>query len=158
MSFSMLKSRKGQHPIMALVIGAVVIFVGIYVVMQVIGSIGALPSRNLVESLVLVNDTAKSVGYPTIGVLNSVYNSTLTLPQDTSQTPVGCSQTDTTLTCNFNATYVAGTWSVDYDYIGQTGNTTYTSTRTTFWNAMQLGAVSLITLAASLVLGSFFFK
>ena len=158
MSFSMLKSRKGQHPIMALVIGAVVIFVGIYVVMQVIGSIGALPSRNIAESLVLVNATAKAVSYPTIGVLNSVYNSSDTLPQDTSQSPVGCAQTDTTVTCNFNASYAAGTWSVDYDYIGQTGNTTYGTTQTTFWNAMQLGAVSLITLAASLVLGSFFFQ
>jgi len=30
------------------------------------------------------------------------------------------------------------------------------TTQTTWWNAIQLGAVSLITVAASLVLGSFF--
>jgi hypothetical protein len=37
-------------------------------------------------------------------------------------------------------------------------NSTYSTVRTTFWNSMQLGAVSLITLAASLVLGSLFFR
>lgn len=37
-------------------------------------------------------------------------------------------------------------------------NTTYTNVQTTYWNAIQLSAVSLITLAASLVLGSLFFK
>lgn len=73
------------HPIMALVIGAVVIFIGIYTVTQVIASIS-------------------QSGWTTAA------------------------------------------------------NTTYTTVQTTFWNSMQLGAVSLITLAASLVLGSFFFK
>jgi len=72
------------HPIMALVIGAVVLFIGIYVVMQVIGSIS-------------------QSGWTTAA------------------------------------------------------NTTYNATQDIFWNSMQLGAVSLITLAASLVLGSFFF-
>lgn len=73
------------HPIMALVIGAVVIFIGIYTVTQVISSISQ------------------------------------------------------------------GGWTTS-------ANTTYTTVQTTFWNSMQLAAVSLITLAASLVLGSFFFK
>lgn len=73
------------HPVMALIIGAVVIFIGIYTVTQVIASI---------------------------------------------------SQTG---------------WSTQ-------ANTTYSTVQTTFWNSMQLGAVSLITLAASLVLGSFFFR
>jgi len=73
------------HPIMALVIGAVVIFIGIYATTQVINSI---------------------------------------------------SQSG---------------WS-------SAANTTYTTVQTTFWNAMQLSAVSLITLAASLVLGSLFFR
>lgn len=73
------------HPIMALVIGAVVLFIGIYTVTQVIASISQ------------------------------------------------------------------GGWSA-------AANTTYTNVQTTFWNSMQLAAVSLITLAASLVLGSFFFK
>jgi len=73
------------HPIMALVIGAVVLFIGIYAVTQVIASISQ------------------------------------------------------------------AAWSA-------AANTTYTNVQTTFWNSMQLAAVSLITLAASLVLGSFFFK
>lgn len=73
------------HPVLALVIGAVVIFIGIYATTQVIN---------------------------------------------------GISQ--------------AG-WS-------QQANTTYTNVQNTFWNAMQLAAVSLITLAASLVLSSLFFR
>lgn len=73
------------HPVLALVIGAVVIFIGIYATTQVINSI---------------------------------------------------SQSG---------------WS-------EQANTTYQNVQTTFWNAMQLAAVSLITLAASLVLSSLFFK
>lgn len=74
-----------MHPIMALVIGAVVIFIGIYATTQVINSISQ-----------------------------------------------------------------AG-WSA-------AANSTYSTVQSTFWNSIQLGAVSLITLAASLVLGSLFFK
>jgi len=73
------------HPVMALVIGAIVLFIGIYATTQVIASIS-------------------QSGWTTAA------------------------------------------------------NTTYTNVQTTFWNSMQLAAVSLITLAASLVLGSFFFK
>jgi len=73
------------HPVMALVLGAIVIFIGIYATTQVIASISQ------------------------------------------------------------------GGWTA-------AANTTYTNVQSTFWNSMQLAAVSLITLAASLVLGSFFFK
>lgn len=73
------------HPVMLLVMGAVILFIGIYVVSQVINSI---------------------------------------------------SQSG---------------WS-------SSANTTYTNVQTTFWNSMQLAAVGLITLAASLVLGSLFFR
>lgn len=161
MGISILRSRKGAHPIMALIIGAVVIFIGIYTVTQVIGSI-SLPTTTVSDSLVFVNNTAKSVTYPYINSLTSVANSTpVTVPTSTSAPTEGSGcwmSSSTQITCYFNDTHVAGTYTATYVYNPQTGNDTYVNTQTTFWNSMQLGAVSLITLAASLVLGSFFFK
>jgi len=57
--------------------------------------------------------------------------------------------------------YYPGTYNVSYEYKyppTAQSQSSYVSTQNIFWNSLQLAAVSLITLAASLVLGSFFFK
>lgn len=143
---------------MALVLGAVVLFIGIYTVVEVVNSI-TFPTTTRAESLVFVNITAKAVTYPNINVLSSVANTTDSIPIS----PVGATSTcyassATAITCQFNETYAAGTYTATYTSNPRTGNVTYGTTQTTFWNSMQLAGVSLITVAASLIIGSFFFK
>lgn len=159
MGLSVLRSRKGAHPIMALVIGAVVLFIGIYTVVEVTNSI-TFPTTTRVESLVFANNTAKAVTYPNINVLSSVANTTDSIPVAVPSASLSTcyASSATAITCTFNDTLVAGTYTATYTSNLRTGNVTYGTTQTTFWNSMQLGAISLITLAASLIIGSFFFK
>jgi len=159
MSLSVLRSKKGVHPIIGLVVGAVVLFVGIYVIMQIVNSITLPTSTYVNDSLTFTNNTAVQVTYPYCNSVGSIQNYTDTFPNDRATMPgVGYTCDTSGITIYTNESYLAGTYNATYVYNLQQGNSTFSTTQTTFWNSMQLGAVSLITLAASLVLGSLFFR
>jgi len=155
MGLSILRSRKGAHPIMALVMGAVVLFIGIYTVMQVVNSI-TLPTLTTSESITFTNATFASVSNPYINNVISITNSTPITLGSGNYTWTS-TQINVTFICTAGYCESSNAWDVAYTYNLRQANDTFGTTQTTFWNSMQLGAVSLITLAASLVLGSFFF-
>jgi len=165
------------HPIMALVVTVIVIFVGIYAVTQVVSSV-VLPTVANPVSNESINFAANDTYY-------SFANQATCL--DDNPLPTNCGVTsgnvisvmnDSVVLTSGNYSYTTsqikllindategswnttvGTYKVTYDYydyqVSGSGSTLQT-TQTTWWNAIQLGAVSLITVAASLVLGSFF--
>lgn len=162
-----------KSPLLALVISAVVLFVSIYMITNVINSI-ELPTVataysnetvNLATNDTYVNfacqagcigDTPEptNCGVESTGV-TLVVNTTDTLPSDLYV------WTQNQIKMYTNDTYAAGNWKVTYscyDYSVSSSGSTFQTTQGTMWNSIQLAAVSLITLAATLVLGSLFFK
>ena len=136
--------------VVALVLVSTALIVGIWIMSSVQNAV-TLPTRTIVESLTLVNDTAKAVSYPYINSLTGISNATLTFPRNDAQTL--CSMTSTTVTCWFNASYVAGAYNVEYVYNAQGGNDTLDDVFDTTWSSFQLGVVVLIVLAAVSIIG-----
>jgi hypothetical protein len=159
---------------LALVLIAIVMFIGIYIVNQVISAF-SLPTTGTVytnETVALAaNDTyvnfacqASCLSDPTVptncGVgttgVTSVVNTTHTLPvANYAWTTNQIKIIDT------GAGYVPGNWKVNYlcyDHSVSGAGSTYTNTRSTVWNSMTLAAVAMVTMAASFVIGGLFIR
>lgn len=172
---------KGQSaPYMLLVIVAVLLIIGIYVINQVVASF-TLPTvvtrytnetvgfaanntyYSFADQASCLSDlpiptqcgTIASTGVASVVNASIVLNSTC-YSWTTSQIKLIASGKDPS--CNG---VVVGNYKVsydNYDYQSSQAGSSYRTVQTTTWSAMQLAAVGLVTLAASLVLGALFFK
>ena len=166
--------------IMALVLGIVILLVGIYIVSQVISSFTLATEMK-------ARTVNESVTFAANNTLYNFANQASCLNDDPMPTNCGVDLTsgvvqvsnNTVLLGSGNYTWTrsqirlytqscancyntsTGAYDVTYDYYdyptAQSG-TSYRSAQSTTWNAIQLAAVSLITLAAAMVLGSLFLK
>jgi len=161
---------------MALVFFAVLIFVSIYLVSQIINSV-QLPTSITSYENDTITFTANNTYYdftcqatclsdtpePTdcgveSGGVTQVANATYLLTADTEYT---YTQDEIKIYANTDGLVAGKDYEVTYscyDYSVSGSGSTFQTTQTTWWSAIQLGAVTLITVAASLVLGALVVK